>query len=219
MHMLPIGPFAPEPECRPPTKQKLSGKSVALIPLSLNHASDLWKSAKNADGSWAYLGYGPFNNYEEFEKHIATLTALTCQPFFSVVPTGGSACGWISYCDIEPHNAALEIGSIWFSPVLQRTRAATEAIYLLLDYAFANGFNRVAWRCNALNVPSCNAALRLGFSYEGTWHQAQIIKGRWRDTAWYAQFAHDWPANKLLLDRWLADENFDEAGRQLSTLR
>ncbi|MGI4839460.1 MAG: GNAT family N-acetyltransferase [Janthinobacterium lividum] len=217
--MLDMGPLAPEPQCRLPAKQKHSGRSVALIPLTVEHAPNLWKAAEGADRSWAYLGYGPFDTYGELEEHIAALASLERQPFFAVVPTGGEACGWVSYCDIELRNAALEIGSIWFSPALQRTRASTEAIYLLLDHAFAIGFNRVAWRCNALNLPSRNAALRLGFSFEGVWHQAQIIKGRWRDTAWYAQFLSTWSANKHLFDRWLADENFDETGRQLSALR
>lgn len=141
------------------------------------------------------------------------------QPFLPVLPSNGNVSGWVSFCDIDAHNAALEIGSIWFSPAMQRTRPATEAICLLIDHAFSIGFNRVAWQCNALNMSSRNAALRLGFSFECTWHQAQIIRGRWRDTAWYAQFAEEWPANKLLIERWLADDNVDANGRQYTSLR
>lgn len=136
-----------------------------------------------------------------------------------MVPSGEPPSGWLSYCDIEPHNAAIEIGSIWFSPRLQRTRAATEAIFILLDYAFKQGFNRVVWRCNALNLPSRRAAERLGFSFEGTWRMAHIIKGRWRDTSWYSQLAQEWPQNKANFERWLADANFDESGNQRSSLR
>ena len=183
------------------------------------HAPELWQAAQDADESWTYLGYGPFRTLEDFEKHVVKLGDLTDQPFFAVVPSNGRACGWLSYCDIEPHNAAIEIGSIWFSPLLQRTRAATEAIYLLLDHAFSIGFNRVVWRCNALNMPSRKAAERLGFVFEGTWRKAQIIKGRWRDTSWYSQIVEEWPANKPLFERWLADANFDLDGRQHSPLR
>lgn len=219
MTSLPIGPIASIPECRPPSKRSHVGKSVKLIPLTRSHAPDLWHTAQNADESWTYLGYGPFESYEKFEAHVAGLEGLADQPFFSVLPSSGSVSGWVSFCDIDTDNAALELGSIWFSPEMQRTRSATEAIYLLIDHAFSIGFNRVAWRCNALNLPSRNAALRLGFSFEGIWRQAQIIKGRWRDTAWYAQFAEDWPANKLLFERWLADDNFDANGRQRTSLR
>lgn len=178
-----------------PDKQEHVGRSVRLVPLNRCHAPELWQAAQDADESWTYLGYGPFRTLEDFEKHVVKLGDLTDQPFFAVIPSNGRACGWLSYCDIEPHNAAIEIGSIWFSPLLQRTRAATEAIYLLLDHAFSSGFSRVAWRCNALNTPSRKAAERLGIVFEGTWRKAQIIKGRWRDTSWYSQIVEEWPAN------------------------
>ena len=219
MPSLPIGPIASAPECRPPSKRSHVGRSVKLMPMTKSHAHELWRAAQKADESWTYLGYGPFGSFEDFEAHVARLEGLIDQPFFSVLPFNGNVSGWISFCDIDTDNAALEIGSIWFSPEMQRTRSATEAIYLLIDHAFSIGFNRVAWRCNALNMPSRNAALRLGFSFEGIWRQAQIIKGRWRDTAWYAQVSEEWPANKLLIERWLADDNFDANGRQYTSLR
>lgn len=133
------------------------------MPMTKSHAQELWRAAQKADESWTYLGYGPFGSFEDFEAHVARLEGVLDQPFFSVLLSTGNISGWISFCDIDTDNAALEIGSIWFSPEMQRTRPATEAIYLLIDHAFSIGFNRVAWRCNALNMPSRNAALRLGF--------------------------------------------------------
>lgn len=219
MEHSPIGPPAPASACVAPRKQEHVGRSVRLVPLSEKHADGLWQAAQNADESWIYLGYGPFASFDDFKRHIAKLAGLTDQPFFAVVPAGGAVSGWLSYCDIEPHNAAIEIGSIWFSPVLQRTRAATEAIYLLLNYAFEQSYNRVVWRCNALNAPSRRAAERLGFRYEGTWRMAQIIKGRWRDTSWYSLLAEEWPQHKAAFEHWLADVNFDEHNMQRSSLR
>lgn len=214
-----IGPIAETPACATPSKRQHIGRTVSLVPLSERHAADLWQAAQDADESWAYLGYGPFGSFDDFKRHVAKLESLSNQPFFAVIPSGESASGWLSYCDIEPQNAAIEIGSIWFSPLMQRTRAATEAIYILLDHAFQQGFNRVVWRCNALNIPSRRAAERLGFSYEGTWRMAQIIKGRWRDTSWYSQLADEWPKNKAAFERWLDDANFDGNGKQRSSLR
>ena len=219
MKHLPEGAIAPVPTCVILERREHVGRSVKLVPLDERHAEEMWDAARDADDSWTYRGYGPFTSFQEFKRHIAKLAALTDQPFFAVIPTAGGAGGWLSYCDIEPHNAAIEIGSIWFAPRLQRTRAATEAIYLLLDHAFEQGFNRVAWRCNALNLPSRRAAERFGFIFEGTWRKAQIIKGRWRDTSWYSQLIEEWPENKAAFSRWLADTNFDERGRQHSPLR
>jgi len=161
---LPGEPRGTKPSCVVPSKQEHLGESVKLVPLDEHHAEELWSAAQNADESWTYLGYGPFSTLHGFRCHIVKLAALADQPFFAVIPKAGTASGWLSYCDIEPHNAAIEIGSIWFSPSLQRTRAATEAIHILLDHAFGQGFNRVAWRCNALNLPSRRAAERFGFT-------------------------------------------------------
>lgn len=219
MTQLPIGPRAPAPTCVAPSKQEHVGRSVRLAPLSDCHVSDLWQAAQDAEESWTYLGYGPFASFDDFRRHVLKIKDISDQPFFAAIPSDGNASGWLSYCDIEPHNASIEIGSIWFSPALQRTRAATEAIFLLLDHAFEHGFNRVVWRCNALNLPSRRAAERLGFVSEGTWRMAQIIKGRWRDTSWYSQLASEWPENKAAFERWLADTNFDENGQQRSPLR
>jgi RimJ/RimL family protein N-acetyltransferase len=126
--------------------------------------------------------------------------------------------GIASYLRIDPHNGSIEVGHINYSPLLQRTPAATEAMYLMMKNAFDLGYRRYEWKCNALNAPSRAAALRLGFSYEGIFRQAAVVKGRNRDTAWYALIDKEWPALKESYLRWLDDSNFDEQGRQRTSL-
>lgn len=214
-----LGPFAPDPGRPLAAVARLDGRAVSLVALDVSHTQALWEAAQGADESWAYLRYGPFANFEAFAAHVAGQIGDRDQRFFAVIPAGAKACGWVAYCNMEPHNRALEIGNVWFAPALQRSRAGTEAVFLLLDHAYAQGFNRIAWRCNALNKASRAAAQRYGFSYEGTWRQAQIVKGRWRDTCWFSQLGRDWPANRALFIRWLDDANFDAQGRQYAPLR
>ena len=124
------------------------------------------------------------------------------------------AQGWLSLCDIYPADGAIEIGAIWFSPALQRTRAATEAIFLLMRYAMDDlGYQRLVWRCNPLNQASVNAAVRYGFTPEGTWRGSALVKGRRCDAAWHSILAPEWPGRRDAIRAWLADENFDEHGR------
>ena len=120
-----------------------------------------------------------------------------------------------SYLNIVPAIGSIEIGHIWFAPTLQKTRAATEAIYLLTRHAFEElGYRRLEWKCDALNEASMRAARRFGFTYEGTFRQHMIVKGRNRDTAWFALLDRDWPQHRAAFERWLAPENFDADGRQ-----
>lgn len=211
---LPLGPIAPEAERLIPALQRHIGRSVLLEPVAISHAIDLWDAAQLADTSWAYLRYGPFPSKGELGTHLQKIAGLEDQPFFAVIPfASGRAEGWLSYCDISPRNSSLEIGSIWFSPRLQRTRAATEAIYLLLGHAFALGYHRVVWRCNALNAASMRAALRFGFTFEGTWRGAEIAKGHRRDTAWFSMLEGEWPARQARFEAWLDDSNFDALGK------
>ena len=124
-----------------------------------------------------------------------------------------------SYLRIDPANGSIEVGHIHYAPALQRRPAATEAMLLLMRHAFEDlGYRRYEWKCDALNAPSRRAAERLGFTYEGTFRQAAIVKGRNRDTAWYAITDQDWPALRSRLDRWLAPENFDAQGQQITRL-
>lgn len=211
---LPLGPRVdgtprPFPERRPHV-----GQAVRLEPLAVEHAPDLWHTAADADASWAYLRYGPFDTEAELAAHVAVLAAKPDQPFFAALPaSSGVAEGWLSYCDVSPANAAIEIGSIWFSPRLQRTRAATEAVFLLLRHALDDlGYRRLVWRCSALNMASRRAAERFGFSYEGTWRVAEVIKGRQRDTAWHSLLADEWPNRRAAFAAWLDESNFDAQG-------
>lgn len=196
-----------------PALERHEGHAVTLAPLSACHGADLWDAAQSADPSWAYLKYGPFSTEEALAAHIDRIGGVERQPFFAVIPaSSGKAEGWLSFCDIAPGDAALEIGSIWFSPRLQRTRAATEAVFLMMRHAFALGYYRVVWRCNVLNAASMRAARRFGFTHEGTWRGDSIVKGCRRDTAWFSILRPEWPARRALYEAWLDDGNFDAAG-------
>jgi RimJ/RimL family protein N-acetyltransferase len=139
--------------------------------------------------------------------------------FYAVVQQGdGRAVGVASLMRINPASGSIEIGHINFSPLLQRKPSATEAMYLMMKWAFTAGYRRYEWKCNALNQPSRNAAMRLGLSYEGVFRQATISKGRNRDTAWYAGIDSEWPALKAAFETWLDPENFDTGGRQKQSL-
>jgi RimJ/RimL family protein N-acetyltransferase len=210
---LPLGPVVPKAERQLPRLQQHVGRSVVLEPLAQCHGPDLWAAARSADASWTYLRYGPFPSELALAAHLEKIAGRTEQPFWAVVPgTSGRAEGWLSLCDISPSNSSIEIGSIWFSPRLQRTRAATEAVFLLLGHAFALGYHRVVWRCNALNAASMRAAQRFGFTFEGVWREAEIVKGRRRNTAWFSMLEHEWPAHRNRFENWLDDSNFEASG-------
>lgn len=131
----------------------------------------------------------------------------------------GIATGWLTLMDIQPKNAAIEIGHIWFGPAMQRTRAATEAMFLLMRLAMDElGYRRLVWKCNTLNAPSRRAAERLGFTYEGTLRAHLVVKGRRRDTAFFSILDDDWPACRDGLLRWLDPANFAPDGTARSSL-
>ncbi len=207
-----------------PERVPHEGRSVVLEPLSADHSAELWAAADAAETSWTYLRYGPFSSRETMTETIAELASRDDQPFWAMRPkASGRAEGWLSLCDVYREDAAIEIGSIWYSPELQRTRPATEAVFLMMRHVFDDlGYRRVVWRCLAQNAASCRAAERYGFVPEGTWRDAVIIKGRQRDVAWFSMLADEWPDNRALLSQWLDEENFDSAGvarTSLSTLR
>lgn len=219
MTLVPLGPIVPEASRPLPRFERHSGTSVTLEPLAIAHAADLWDVARSAEASFSYLKYGPFVTEAELQAHLCRFIGREQQPFFAVVPvSSGKPEGWASFCDIAPDDAAIEIGSIWFSPRLQRTRAATEAIFLMMDHAFALGYHRVAWRCNALNAASIRAARRFGFACEGTWRGDGVVKGRRRDTAWFSILEPEWHARRALFAAWLTDSNFDAHGKALHPL-
>ena len=205
---------------RPRDPLTLEGASVRLEPLGPNHAAELWLSTEGAERSWDYLRYGPFASESELLAEVIELAGRTDQPFWAVRPEiTGVFQGWLSLCDIYPADGAIEIGSIWFSPALQRTRAATEAIFLLMQYAMDElKYERLVWRCNGANQASLNAALRYGFRPEGAWRSAAFVKGRRWDQAWHSILAAEWPARREAIRAWLADENFDKQGRARTRL-
>ncbi|GLS18982.1 acetyltransferase [Labrys miyagiensis] len=203
-----------------PERRVHEGASVRLEPLAETHVPSLWQAAQGADFSFSYLRYGPFASEEAMAGGVLELSQRTSQPFWAVCPTPeGTAKGWLSLCDIEPANAAIEIGSVWYSPALQRSRAATEAIFLLMRHAFDDlAYQRLVWRCAALNAASQAAARRYGFQREGIWRSAVVVKGWQRDVAWFSMLATEWPARKAAIGAWLADGNFTADGHALERL-
>lgn len=217
----PIGPEV-DPTPRPlPARVPHRGRSVDLEPLHLRHVPELWEAVREAEESWAYLGYGPFASEAALRAHVAAFASQHDPMAWAVRPhRSGTADGWLTLMDIQPANAAIEIGNIWFSPRMQRTRAATEAMWLLMHHAMDGlGYRRLLWKCNALNAPSRRAAERLGFTYEGTLRAHLVAKGRRRDTAMFSILEEEWPARRTALEAWLDDANFDASGRARRPLR
>jgi len=204
-----------------PARSVIEGRHCNLEPLEERHAADLHAAnTRDVEGrNWTYLAYGPFGSVDEYRRWL-TATCLGKDPmFFAVIDRAlGKATGVASYLRIQPENGSIEVGHINFSPLLQRNRAATEAMYLMMKHAFDLGYRRYEWKCDALNAPSRAAAQRLGLSYEGIFRQATVYKNRNRDTAWYATTDSDWPALRAVFDRWLDDRNFDASGRQVVRL-
>jgi RimJ/RimL family protein N-acetyltransferase len=206
---------------RMPEKVPLDGTDVVLEPVDVaGHAAALYESSKDAPELWKHLAYGPFKDREEFTSWLQDRAATDDPLFYALVDrAAGEARGMASYLRMEPVFGVIEIGHIWFAPALQRTRAATEAIFLLARHAFDDlGYRRLEWKCDSLNAPSRRAAERFGFTYEGIFRQHMITKGRNRDTAWYSIIDSEWPARREAFEAWLAPENFDEEGRQRRSL-
>jgi RimJ/RimL family protein N-acetyltransferase len=194
---------------------------VTLEPLQAErHTAALWEAVRGQHELWTWLADGPFSTESELREVIAQKQAATAAVFLAVVPAAtGKAAGYASYMRIEPAHGVIEVGNILLSPSLQRTIAATEAMYLMAAHAFDDlGYRRYEWKCNALNEPSRRAALRLGFTFEGIFRQHMVIKDRNRDTAWFSMQDHEWPARKAAFEAWLDPANFDEAGNQRQSL-
>ena len=216
-HGQPIGPPVAGWTTRPrPPGTPITGRFCRVEPIDPDrHAADL--HAANTDpASWTYLVYGPFDELETYRRWLVEKAASPDPLFYAIVDnTGGRAVGVAAYMRIDPPNGVMEVGHLNFSPALQRTAAATEAMYLMMRRAFDElGYRRYEWKCDSLNAPSRRAAVRLGFNYEGLFRQATVYKNRSRDTAWFSIVDSEWPARKKAFERWLAPENFDAAGRQ-----
>jgi RimJ/RimL family protein N-acetyltransferase len=205
-----------------PGRTVLDGKHCRLEPLDLaRHADDLYSSySRNGDNRmWTYLGYGPFERLEDYRSWVREYCRRDDTITFAIVSQPvGRAVGVCAYLRIAPESGSIEVGHLAYSPPLQRTRAATEAMFLMMRNAFQLGYRRYEWKCDALNEPSRRAALRLGFRFEGIFRQASVVKGRNRDTAWYSIIDTEWPTLASAFTLWLADSNFDAAGTQKSRL-
>lgn len=222
----PVGPALPNWQPPPrPSHRIMEGNYCRLETLDPEQHAEALFAANSLDDegrSWTYLPYGPFANLIAYRAWVEQVCENEDPFFFAIIEQAtGLAAGVASYLRITPDSGTIEVGHINYSPLLQRTRAATEAMYLMMEQAFALGYRRYEWKCNALNAASRTAALRLGFSYEGLFRQATVVKGRNRDTAWYAVIDQEWPALQAAFIQWLDPANFDNQGQQhlsLSTL-
>jgi len=207
--------------CPFPEKIVHAGEFVVLEPLSGGHMDDLWAAASQSDRSFDHLRYGPFATKASLQQVVEDLSSRDYQPFWAVRDLEtGRVNGWLSLCDVYPQDGAIEIGSIWFSPLMQRSRGSTEAIFLLMRYAMDDlGYQRLVWRCSARNTASVGAAQRYGFVPEGMWRQAILIKGNHLDVAWFSILADEWSARRRAIEAWLRKENFSADGVALTRLR
>ena len=206
---------------RPPKRIALRGQTVRLEPLEPErHGDDLFAASQGADATWTYLPYGPFAGRSEFTSWLAQRAPLDDPLTFAIVDeASGAARGLASLMSVVPEHGVIEIGHIWLSPALQKTRQATEAIYVMARYAFDElGNRRLEWKCDSLNDGSRRAAERFGFVFEGVFRNHRIVKGRNRDTAWYSITDEEWPSRRAAFEAWLAPENFDAGGRQRKSL-
>ncbi|HEY6875266.1 MAG TPA: GNAT family protein [Candidatus Dormibacteraeota bacterium] len=194
---------------------------MRLEPIDVErHGADLQAAQAEAPEIWMYLPDGPFAGEADFGAWLVARAASLDPLFYGIVDRAtGRANGMASYLRITPEHGVIEVGYIWYSPVLQRTRAATETMYLMARHVFEDlGYRRYEWKCNELNAPSRRAALRLGFTYEGVFRQHMVVKDQNRNTAWYSMLDSEWPAAKAAFESWLEPDNFDGEGRQLRGL-
>ena len=206
-----------------PPRSSIEGRSCRVEAYDADkHNADLYEAfAKDNDqANWTYLPYGPFDDFESFDAWARNSCEDDDPLFHSIIDLKtGQAVGLASYLRITPAVGVIEVGHIHFSPLLQGTTLATEAMFLMMKRVFDElGYRRYEWKCDALNAPSCNAAKRLGFVYEGTFRQAIMYKNRNRDTAWYGIIDKDWSRIKGAFEQWLDAENFDVQGNQRQSL-
>jgi RimJ/RimL family protein N-acetyltransferase len=207
---------------QPPSRSPMPGRFCRVEALDPErHARDLFAAnSEDREGRmWTYLPWGPF---ADFDEYLAASRAAATHPeriTFAILDPGGRALGVASYLNINVAAGSIEVGAIAYSPALQHTPAATEAMYRMMRRVFDElGYRRYEWKCNALNAPSRAAAQRLGFRFEGVFRQADVVKGRNRDTAWFSILDSEWPALNSAFERWLDPGNFDCEGRQRVSL-
>lgn len=218
----PVGFAVPDWTPRPrPEAVTLGGRFCRVEALDPDrHGDGLFDAFSADDGRmWTYMPYGPFADRASYQAWLAQHAPSRDPLFHAIVDSAsGKALGVASYLRIDPANGCIEVGHIALSPRLQRTAAATEAMFLMMQHAFALGYRRYEWKCDALNAPSRAAAARLGFSFEGIFRQAVVVKGRNRDTAWFSIIDKEWPTLAEAFEAWLSPANFDADGRQRQSL-
>jgi RimJ/RimL family protein N-acetyltransferase len=219
----PVGFVVPNWSPRPlPPKTPIEGRYCRVVPLDPElHAANLYAAnSEDKEGRmWSYIPPGPFRDFNDYAISMKRWLTNDEWYIYAIVDrTHGAGSGVVLYKGVKPDAGSVEIG-VMFSPLLQRTTAATEAMYLLRKRAFDElGYRRYEWKCDALNEASIRAAKRLGFQFERIFRQADVLKGRSCDAAWFSIIDRDWPRLSGAFERWLARENFDEKGRQLKTL-
>lgn len=218
----PIGEALPDWTPRPlPPRASLEGRFCIVEPLDAErHAGALYSAYAQATDArdWTYLSNERELNLDAF-KHLIAIRSASADPLHMAVVRDMEVAGSVALMRIDPSNGVIEIGHVHFAPSMQRTPAATEAIFLLMRRVFDDlGYRRLEWKCDSLNAPSRRAATRLGFTFEGTFRNAVVTKNRSRDTAWYGMVSEDWPEIRAAFERWLAPDNFTPAGRQIVRL-
>jgi RimJ/RimL family protein N-acetyltransferase len=206
-----------------PRRVTFEGRTIRLVPLDAHdHLESLWAATGGPQNEhlWTYMFEWPFQNRASFEAYLQRKEESEDPLFYSIMEkTSGDAVGWAAYMRIKPLQRVIEIGNIMFSPRIQRTLGATEAMYIMARHAFEGmNYRRFEWKCDALNQPSRRAALRLGFKFEGVFRQHMVVKGRNRDTAWYSMLDSEWPERKRAFEQWLDPSNFDANGKQKVSL-
>jgi RimJ/RimL family protein N-acetyltransferase len=203
-----------------PDLAEIKGSRIRLERLNADaHAADLHRAFSGHDALWDFMPYGPFTSASAYHRWGKDMSAQSDPMFFVLRDAATGHCGGVaSYLRITPDAGSIEVGHICIAPELQRGVAATEAMFLMMAWAFAAGYRRYEWKCNALNFASRRAAQRLGFSFEGVFRQAAVIKGRNRDTAWFSVIDSEWPALSEAFRVWLSPDNFDAKGRQRERL-
>lgn len=199
----------------PPAKV-LEGRYCRLEPVDpARHLDHIWAAMAGHDDLWRWMPAEPPQTKEAYRALLEMMAGKAGIVPFAIIDTAdGRAKGHLWLMEIRPEQGVFEVGYITYSPSLQKTRVATEAIFLCGDYGFSLGYRRFEWKCNDLNEPSKRAALRFGFSHEGLFRQHMVVKGRNRDTAWFSILDGEWPVRAQAFRRWLDPANFDATGRQ-----
>jgi RimJ/RimL family protein N-acetyltransferase len=218
----PIGAPVSFEGARPPSMQALEGRFCRLEKLQVAHSRTLYEAlaADTSGALWTYLSESAPADQTALKAWVERASKSADPAFYALIERSSGRClGRAAYLRIAPSAGSIEVGSILYAPSLQRTPVATEAMYLMMQHAFADlGYRRYEWKCDSLNEPSRRAAERLGFTYEGIFRQALVYKGRNRDTAWYAIIDRDWPAIRQGFEAWFDPANFDESVQQKQSL-